>query len=169
MPTLNFQETFVEPIRSRTKKHTIRARGVRTYKVGDKLVLYTGQRTKSCKKISVESVVAIYDVQMFLAEDSVSFDTEIGGLDENFCVIRNEKLDEFSVEDGFENWKALKSWFTEMWSGRKIFTGQIIIWDKDCVVYREMNDVVVSQVSNMIDELRYGSIFANPRNEGITQ
>jgi hypothetical protein len=52
MPALNFKAQFVELILSGEKCQTIRKHRVKEINAGDKLYLYTGMRTKNCKKIA---------------------------------------------------------------------------------------------------------------------
>lgn len=55
MVAYNFKRRFVEPIRAGTKRQTLRKQGKRRHAMpGEKLQLYTGQRTKSCEKILEE-------------------------------------------------------------------------------------------------------------------
>ena len=52
MPALNFQKQFVPLIESGEKRQTIRSQRKQPIKVGDLLYLYTGQRTKNCRKLA---------------------------------------------------------------------------------------------------------------------
>lgn len=49
MVAYNFQERFADDVAHGIKKQTIRAKA--RCKPGDKLQLYTGQRTKNCRKL----------------------------------------------------------------------------------------------------------------------
>ncbi|MCG8561129.1 MAG: ASCH domain-containing protein [Hyphomicrobiales bacterium] len=52
MVAYSFQKRFVEPIRARTKRQTIRRRGLRRHaRPGELVQLYCGMRTKHCFKI----------------------------------------------------------------------------------------------------------------------
>ena len=54
MPAYNFQPNFAEDIRSGKKKQTIRKRRKRgNPKPGGRLFLFTGQRTKKCKRLGI--------------------------------------------------------------------------------------------------------------------
>lgn len=62
MVAYNFQSQFVEAIRNGSKSHTIRRNGKRRHaRPGESLQLYSGMRTKACKKIITdpECVAAI--------------------------------------------------------------------------------------------------------------
>jgi hypothetical protein len=51
MPSLNFKKQFAAEVAAGIKRQTIRAKRKIPIKPGDKLTLYTGQRTKSCEKL----------------------------------------------------------------------------------------------------------------------
>ena len=56
MPALNFQKRFAPDVEARIKRNTIRKKRKdgRDPKAGDTLYLYTGMRTKSCRKLGEE-------------------------------------------------------------------------------------------------------------------
>ena len=51
MPALNFKKEFADLVESGKKTQTIRRPWKRPIYTGDKLYLYTGMRTKSCRKL----------------------------------------------------------------------------------------------------------------------
>jgi hypothetical protein len=53
MPALNFQNRFAAKIKGGSKRCTIRAPRKREIRVGDTLHLFTGMRTKACRKLKV--------------------------------------------------------------------------------------------------------------------
>ncbi len=73
MPALNFKKCFADSVESGTKRQTIRARRAdcRNPQPGQTLYLYTGQRTKGCRKLrevvckSVETIT-IEDIDMYV-------------------------------------------------------------------------------------------------------
>ena len=54
MPALNFKKQFAEKVETGEKRQTVRAKRKRAFVVGDKLYLYTGMRTKYCRKLAVD-------------------------------------------------------------------------------------------------------------------
>jgi hypothetical protein len=66
MVAYNFRSQFVHPIRNGTKIHTIRKIGKRPHAaVGDSLQLYTGMRTKKCRKIVKDQVCfAAFEIEI---------------------------------------------------------------------------------------------------------
>lgn len=65
MPAYNFQEQFVEKYEQGTKIHTIRKRRKHPTKVGDRLFLKTGMRTKHCREFGQETCKDIQPVQIY--------------------------------------------------------------------------------------------------------
>jgi hypothetical protein len=64
MPSLNFQTQFVRLIESGKKRQTIRPLRKNPIKVGDKLYLFTGLRTKDCKTlVTPESFIWTYGLK----------------------------------------------------------------------------------------------------------
>lgn len=51
MPALSFQKRFAKKVEAGTKRQTVRDRGVRDFKVGDRLFLFEGMRTKACRRL----------------------------------------------------------------------------------------------------------------------
>jgi len=137
MPALNFMKQFVEPIRKKRKRHTIRADRKIPIKAGDRLFLYTGLRQKGAYRI-LEDPVTCSRVQQIkiqvcgrcggegeIPHSSTSysscpvFEIYVDGdwLDQDEC----ERL---AQADGFENFAMMMSF----WDGRLPFKGQIIHW-----------------------------------------
>lgn len=93
--TINFVPDFVEDIVYGRKRHTLRLPRTRCpFKVGCKLHLYTGMRTKSCKLIMETTCTDIDQVIVSLT------DIQINGL-----LLRDP--DAFAVKDGLESFDAL--------------------------------------------------------------
>lgn len=122
MPALNFKSQFVEPIRARTKQHTIRAdrKDGKAPKVGEKYALYCGMRTKNCFRILPE-LVTVTQVQRIHIVD--------GGTVGPRLIVDGEPLTRDESEllaraDGFADWSSMKAF----WDGRIPFAGNIIHW-----------------------------------------
>lgn len=118
MPALNFQKQFAEKIKFREKCQTIRADRKKPIKCGDMLYLYTGMRTRECKKLltvichSVEPVEIFADGSMFLAGN----------------ILTERMKEKMARQDGFANWNEMWLWFRDMHGFP--FTGQLIRWEK---------------------------------------
>lgn len=114
MPAYNFKEQFVVPIRSGRKKHTIRARRARATRPGERLMLYTGMRTKRCQKI-IPDVVCTKVEGIEIHEWTVRVDGNILFADE---------CEALAVADGFPSFAHMM----HFWKGRLPFEGEIIHW-----------------------------------------
>lgn len=128
MPALSFQQRFVSRIESGEKTHTIRAKRARLWKVGDDLALFTGMRTKHCRRlfnapcVMVEGVlidVGFYDP----AQSYKKLHICIEGV-----VLARDETESFAKRDGFESrYEMWKFWLKN--HGEGVFHGDIIHWD----------------------------------------
>lgn len=115
MVAINFSDQFAEPVERGEKRQTIR-RGKKC-KPGDPLQLYTGQRTKACRKL----------------KDAVCKDVTYVGLTASGVTLGDIRrfprdIDEFARLDGFADYAAMWKWFSERY-GTNSFTGYVIRWD----------------------------------------
>ena len=117
MPALNFQAQFAPLVESGEKCQTIRAyrKDGRDPKPGDTLYLYTGQRTRRCRKLG-EAVcksterVGISDLGIIVGDDLPPCD----------------ERDAIAVADGFSNEWRLIQWFKK--THGLPFEGLLIRW-----------------------------------------
>lgn len=131
MPALNFQPQFVPFVEDESKIHSIRAKRKRTWKVGDKIYLYTGLRRKGARLIRKATCVKVEEIQMEWNDYVVrrpqcyiparrlviSVDGEELSPDERESLARR---------DGFEDWTS----FVTYWTPRIPFCGDIIHWSR---------------------------------------
>src|ERR1700721_2882466 len=104
MVAFNFQPQFVPLIVARTKTQTIRQRA--RAKPGDRLQLYTGQRTKACRKL--------------LDPDPICTLVDYVGIRPEYLTLGNAKkhagdADAFAVRDGFEGYDDMVVWFVDVY------------------------------------------------------
>lgn len=115
MVAYNFQGRFADAVQRGEKRQTIRANGKRRHaKPGDKLQLYTGMRTKACRKL--RDVVCHDACPILIDRDRiVTFQPQ-------------EFLDPEQVArlDGFASWADMRAWF-EQTHGLP-FHGAMIRW-----------------------------------------
>ena len=64
MPAYNFQERFAPDIESGKKRQTIRPERKRPTKPGDTLYLYTGMRTKRCRKLREATCLSVQPIKI---------------------------------------------------------------------------------------------------------
>lgn len=119
MPAYNFQGQFADDVASGRKRQTIRATD-RHAKPGMTAYLYTGLRTKNCRKLGMSTLVKIVSV-------------EIGrhACGEPYAYVANshlthDSLDEFSKSDGFESGEEMAEWFSKQYS--LPFNGFVHMW-----------------------------------------
>lgn len=115
MVALNFKAQFAPLIRERIKRQTIRQ--TRRCKVGDRIQLYTGMRTRSCEKL--------------VADDPVCTLVDYCALRPEYITFGNADLhpgaDAFARADGFADYAAMLAWFTETY-GSPYFIGYVHLW-----------------------------------------
>jgi len=117
MPAINFQSQFAPMVESGAKRQTIRAKRKNPIVAGDKLFLYTGMRTKKCRKLKEVECIAVFDI---LIEPT---QCTIGGVKMVWDI---DYLDKFAKNDGFKDWERLIKWFATHHA--LPFEGQLINW-----------------------------------------
>lgn len=117
MVALNFSQQFASKVASREKRQTIRQtfRG----RAGCLLQLYTGQRTKACRKLVEPDPVCIGSTYVGLTAKGVTL-----GDASRFPG----NMDDFARQDGFENYAAMWKWFSGRYKTNS-FTGRVIRWE----------------------------------------
>lgn len=115
MVAINFSAQFADRVERGEKRQTIR-RG-RRCEAGQALQLYTGMRTKACRKL----------------RDAVCSDVTYVGLTEKGVTLGDVRkfprdIDEFARADGFADYAEMWKWFSERY-GTNSFTGYVIRWD----------------------------------------
>lgn len=116
MVAINFNARFAPLVENGTKRQTIRAKA--RCKAGDRLQLFTGQRTKDCRKLVANDPVCDLVMYVALRPDGVT----LGNVDE-FPRDR----DDFARADGFVDYADMLDWFEETY-GTRYFVGTIIRW-----------------------------------------
>lgn len=92
MPAYNFQKQFAPMILDGSKHHTVRPRRKNPTKAGDRLVLYTGMRTKKCEKIFETKCTATVPIQIY---------PEIGQIVLDGRQLTAQEVVMFAGRDGF--------------------------------------------------------------------
>jgi uncharacterized protein YqfB (UPF0267 family) len=125
MVAYNFHKRFVEAIQSGEKTHTIRKDGKRRQvRQGERMQLYTAQRTKYCRKILDSDPVCVFTVRITITigEEEIERIT----LDGNAV----EDLEVFARSDGFDSLAAMHAYWVKF-HGVGMFSGTFIEWDND--------------------------------------
>lgn len=128
MVAINFKKQFVEPIQNGTKTQTCREKN--RFKVGDKLQLYYGMRTKQCKKIADAICTEIIPIRIQNFSNTklllMCFSDE-----KRQDIISAHSGDVFTREEGFNqkhplDQKEAIKWFFP--SCEKFWSGYLIKW-----------------------------------------
>ena len=109
------------------KRQTIRAMRKHSIKVGDTLYLYTGARTKNCKKLGEVKCKAVYTIVINCNDYTIEYKDEI-----SYMKISNSNLEallRFANADGFKTHEELFKFFKKNKSVKNgVFAGQLIMW-----------------------------------------
>lgn len=120
MVAINFT-VFQDKILSGEKRQTVRLKA--RCKPGDTLQLYTGMRTKACRKLGEAVCEAVFPVTI-MAEGALIFPRQMTA--GKFSVPRAAVREMFARADGFTSWEACAAFFREKYG--LPFAGQVIVW-----------------------------------------
>lgn len=114
MVALNFQSRFAKDVEAGRKRQTIRQTA--RVKAGQAIQLYTGQRTKACRKLG----------------DATCIDCMYVGLTERAITLGDASkfprdMDDFARADGFADYAAMWKWFFNQYKTTS-FVGVVIRW-----------------------------------------
>ncbi|HWY12339.1 MAG TPA: ASCH domain-containing protein [Bacteroidia bacterium] len=118
MALIGFRKQFERQIKNGRKKQTVRKFRKRPIKVGEKLHLYTGLRTKDCKKIKDVVCKSIDRVTIQPSRSKVFISN---------YELRLGEIEIFAKADGFKNSVEFFELFKKM-HGSKKFEGNLIKW-----------------------------------------
>jgi hypothetical protein len=129
MPAISFSsDAFRIKILEGKKRQTIRNPRKNPIKAGDSLHLFYKQRTSECMKLGIASCLSVTDIEI---HECCLY---IGGL----AVCTEQRMHEFAVADGFQDWEGLIQWFKV--SEGKPFKGVLIKWEYPFPVTPESSD-----------------------------
>lgn len=127
MAAYNFQKRFVPMITSGRKLQTIRREGKRIHaRPGERVQLYTGMRTTSCRKIVEPDPVclAVQDIAIAVGEHRIEF------IHIDHVRVQDFDNHEFAVSDGFEDMDDFHAFWRDF-HGVGFFEGLLIRWGHD--------------------------------------
>ena len=104
MPAYNFQKQFASDVERGFKRCTIRPRRKRPTVPGDILFLFTGQRTKQCRRLLTTACVAVEPITVTSA--SIRLDGRSLTTSAAHCLAR---------ADGFDTVEAFRSFFRKIY------------------------------------------------------
>ena len=120
MVAYNFQKQFADAVERGEKRQTIRAprKDGRHAKVGDNLQLYTGMRTKQCRKL--RDAICHDECPIRIEKD------QIWTFQPQELHYQPRVLEAYAKADGFDSWETMRDWF-EAQHGLP-FSGVLIRW-----------------------------------------
>lgn len=99
MVALSFKSQFEAPVAAGLKLQTIRANRKRNPRVGDRLQLYVGMRTKQCRKIRPDVVcTAVWPIEIWVSR---LMDSGITSVAINGIYLRRGEIERLAQLDGF--------------------------------------------------------------------
>ncbi len=127
MPAFNFQKRFADTVLDGSKHSTIRVnrKDKRTpAAVGDIVKLYTGMRTKSCKKLRECEITAVkrFMITRHIQNDGFEFTAYLDGL-----PLSEKDFHQLAIADGFKDAQGLIEFFTK--THGMPFSGWHISWE----------------------------------------
>lgn len=115
MPALNFQKQFAGDVESGKKHQTIRATRKNPVKAGDALYLYTGMRTKYCRKLRDAICKEVFNIE--IKEDEILLDG---------VSLTGREKEQLATDDGLNCLDDMIDWFGN--THGLPFKGQLIVW-----------------------------------------
>lgn len=111
MPLLGFKKQFAPLIESGAKRQTIRAKRKdgKNPHIGERLHLYTGLRTKSCRKLGEATCINVQEIAIFAA--GIVLSGVWLSTNDQECLARADGFDDFGkMSDFFEKEHGLPFW-----------------------------------------------------------
>lgn len=117
MVAFSFSPEFAGPVERREKRQTIRQ--TRRASVGDRIQLYTGMRTKQCRKLVEEDPLCTFVGYVAIRPDYLT----VGDVRSH-----PRDIDEFARLDGFTDYAGMVAWFQARY-GQPSFIGYLHRWE----------------------------------------
>ena len=138
MPSLNFQKQFAAAVESGEKRQTIRLVRKNPIKAGDKLYLFTGQRTKWSRRLVVQRAVEVIRRAVkglprgHVVECTGVEPFSIHHFPDGYAVavacreLGAEEAEAMAIADGFDEFFGMIDWFED--THGLPFEGVLIRW-----------------------------------------
>ena len=129
MPALNFDKIFSTMVANGTKRQTIRKPKVPPIVPGDHLVLYTGMRTKDCRKLREADCTQV--ISLVIEESDIIIKNDFCPIYKTYVYVDGRHLSfedqlALAAADGFGSVPEFISWFRDFYG--LPFIGNIITW-----------------------------------------
>ena len=125
MPALNFQKRFAPLVESGQKRQTIRAHrrdGRPNATIGGRLYLYTGMRTKGCRKLGEAICTRVRSIEIFKGTLGIFYIQTKGQL----LSASGKEANRLARADGFNHASEMCRWIEE--THGLPFHGVVIGW-----------------------------------------
>jgi hypothetical protein len=110
MSAYNFQARFAEDVDAGRKRQTIRAMRKHMPKVGERVHLFTGMRTKKCRRLRAGHEDR--HKRVFVVNMTELTITTISPQGVGYCMNQGDlSIETFARNDGFTNWPEMRAWF----------------------------------------------------------
>lgn len=119
MVALSFKKQFASDVENRVKRQSLRP--TRRFKVGDRMQLYTGMRTKACRKLVEPDPVCTAVKAVAIGDDFVAVDGSKLDIDQAHAL---------ALADGFDDVHAMR-WFFRHQYGDLPVSLWLCEWDWD--------------------------------------
>lgn len=107
MPAFNFHARFARAVERGEKRQTIRATRKHLPRVGQTAYLFTGMRTRACRRLGAEPIVRVEEIE--IGTDGVIWLPLVAGED-GLYALSGPAADEFARADGLESADELVGW-----------------------------------------------------------
>lgn len=133
MTAYSFQSMFVAEVSSGVKCQTVRGHRKRHASVGERVQLYTGMRTKACRKL-VDPDPIVTSVDKIWMQISNHHGGMIESISINGVPLRRSEIEAFAIADGFGGFamsarNAMGIWFAANHNSNS-FHGVVIKWER---------------------------------------
>jgi len=128
MVAYNFKKQFADDVEYGTKRQTVRAerKDNRHAKPGDNLQLFTGMRTKGCRKLRDAICSRVQKIRIEATEMFIDGERLQAGSGNQFADPDNFDND-FAKADGFDEFMDMSEWFSD--THGLPFEGVLIKWN----------------------------------------
>lgn len=120
-PSIGFKPEFVKKILSGEKRSTIRNK---RFKMGDVLYMFTGLRTRNCKRFGTATVEKTSDVSIFPDEQEIYVKGE--------GMLSLEEIVELGETDGFDTtlefFNFFKDTYPDEYKKDRVIRKQLVVW-----------------------------------------
>lgn len=130
MVAYSFKKQFGPPILAGTKAQTIRAERKRHARPGEMVQLFTGMRTRQCRRLGESRCIEVLPIRIELPRErrvpEVMVFTPSGDLARHYMTGR--ALENFARADGFRDFDDLHAFWAAEHPGVLTFNGVLIRW-----------------------------------------